>query len=204
MKARAERSSNSTARSESADNLFLLSLLTPIITIYAILSYVSGWSFLAHYYDYFGLSLGDADIGLYGLLIHGLSAMQIGQGRIIVLFFILIGVLFFLIKVNPRNNRAMSFFTGVVILLVIVATSWFAGGAGASSAQEDAGENSSLPNITIVSSSAAVCRTGKLLRRKDSTYFVVRIHACGESPSISTGIVIVSPADTVLIDHYVR
>ena len=205
MKPLAEKHGNPNLRSEDTDGFFLFSVLAPLITICGILSYVSGWSFLAHYYDYFGLSLRDTDVGLYGLLIHGLSAMQIGKGRTIIIFFILVGVLFFLVKVNARNNRMISFLCGIAILILIGATSWFAGIAGIDSAQEDAGESSSMPNIPIRSNSNPPnCRTGKLLSRKDNTYFIVRIHDCNQSPSISTGIVVASPTDAVLIDHYVR
>lgn len=190
--------------SKPVSGLFLLSVLSPIVTIYGVLSFVSGWSFLVRYFGFFGLTLGDADIGLYGVLIHGLSGMAFGWGRVIILFFVLVGALVLGINVTPRSNRAVSLTLGVLILVLIGLTSWAAGSAGITAAQEDAGARSTLPNVTIIHADGTNCQTGKLLRRKDTTYFVVRIHACNEPLSISTGVVTTIPSDVVLIDHYVR
>lgn len=190
---------------DGSNTLFLLSVLSSIVTIFGVLTFVAGWSYLAHYYDYFGLSLGDANIGVYGVAIHGLSAAQIGSGRVILLFYIAIIFLLIILRVDKRSNRSRSLFAAIIILLLIVATSWLAGSAGTFAAGQDSGDNSSLPNITISTPGGTTCQTGKLLRRKDNVYFVARIHSCSDHlPSISTGVVTTLPTDTVLIDHYMR
>lgn len=39
------------SQSDTNSTQLLLSVVTPIVTVYAVLSYVAGWSFLARYYD---------------------------------------------------------------------------------------------------------------------------------------------------------
>jgi hypothetical protein len=204
MKALVEKVSASKTSPANSDSLFLLSVLSPIVTIFGILSFASGWSFLAHYYDYFGLNLGDANIGVYGLLTQGLGAMQIGSGRVIIVLYVLVGTLLIFIRVSARNNKLVSLVTALIIFIVILITTRLAGSAGESAAERDAGDQSSLPNVTI-NAGSPTCQAGKLVRRKESVYFISRIHNCGdESHSISLGVVTVVPSDTVLIDHYMR
>lgn len=200
---RANTPRESSAKSE---NLFLLSTLTPIITVFGIISYVSGSSFLARYYNHFGLTLEDANISVNGVLVHGISAMLTGIGRLLIGCYILVGALLILVRAREQTNRFMSLLVGIVILMLLPISSWLGGGAGVTAAEWDASDNSNLPNITISGRNPDLCRTGKLIGRKDNVYFISRIKPCEENnaESISTGVVTVLPSDEVMIDHYLR
>jgi len=208
MNPHSETNAAGESRHNVSSQLFILTALTPIVTIFGVLSYTSGWSFLAHYYDYFGMSLGDADIGLYGVLVHGLTAIQIGMGRFVVICYLAVGFILIFIRAAKRNDRLVSLLAGFTILILIVVSSWLSASAGTTAAEADAGYSSSLPNIVINPDGGDKCRSGKLLRRTDNTYFIVRIQPCkpqsGGGSYISLGIVTVVPSDIVLIDHYMR
>lgn len=187
----------------SSEPLTLLSVLAPLITIYGIILYVTGWTFLARYYDFFGLSMADADIGTDGIIIHALSVIRGDRGYLIVIDVVFVAVLVIALRITGSNNRTVSLAIGFLILASIWIAHVVAGPIGAASAQLDASDESSLPHITIRDAEVSKCRTGKLLRRKENIYIVSGVHDCKDwTTSISTGIITTSPSDIVEIDHY--
>jgi hypothetical protein len=203
MESIVKRVSAERKRNASNESLTFLSVMTPLFTVYGILGYVSGWSFLAHYYDFFGLSLADADIGVDGILVHALSAMQIGVGRIVIIVVLAIGVLIVWFRVSSKNNKSLSLCIGFLIFISLFVAYWESGIAGSQSAKADLSATSSLPNVTINSREGDHCVTGKLLRRKDKVYLVAGIHDCKDiANSVATGVVTSLESDSVLIDHY--
>ena len=187
----------------STEPLTLLSVLAPLITIYGIILYVTGWTFLARYYDFFGLSMADADIGTDGIIIHALSVIRGDHGYLVVIDIVFVAVLVIALRVTGSNNRIVSLAIGFLVLASIWIAYVVAGPVGAASAQFDASDESSLPHITIRDAEVSRCRTGKLLRRKGNIYIVSGVHDCKDlTRSISTGIITTSPSDIVEIDHY--
>ena len=190
-------------RTASNETLTLLSVLTPLITIYGIILYVTGWTFLARYFDFFGLSMADADIGTDGIIIHALSVVRGDHGYLIVLDIAFVAFLILALRITGSNNRVVSVAIGVLVLCSIWIAYVVAGPAGAASAQSDASDESSLPHVTIRTTDESNCRTGKLLRREKNIYIVSGVHDCKDlTKSISTGIITTSPSDIVEIDHY--
>lgn len=187
----------------SNEPLSLLSLLTPLLTICGIILYVTGWTFLARYYDFFGLSMADANIGIDGILIHALSVVRGEHGYLIVVDVALVAFLILAVRVTGSNNRIVSLTIGILVLASIWVAYVVAGRAGSASAQLDASDESSLPHITIKNKDLSNCRTGKLLRRDKDIYIISGVHDCKDlTKSITTGIITTSPSDIVEIDHY--
>ena len=187
----------------TTEPLTLLAVLAPLITIYGLILYVTGWTFLAGYYDFFGLSMADADIGTDGIIIHAISVIRGDRGYLIVIDIVVVAVLVIALRITGSNNRLVSLVIGFLVLTSIWVAYVAAGPVGTASAQLDASDNSSLPDITIRDVELSRCRTGKLLRRKENIYIVAGVHDCKDlTRSISTGIITTSPSDIVEIDHY--
>jgi hypothetical protein len=192
------------ASETSTEPLTLLSVLAPLVTIYGLILYVTGWTYLARYYDFFGLSMADAGIGTDGIVIHALSVIRGGHGYLVIIDVVFVAVLVIALRTTGSNNRIVSLIIGLLVLASIWIAYVVAGPVGAASAQLDASDESSLPHITIRDAEGSSCRTGKLLRRKDNIYIVSGVHDCKDlARSISTGIITTTPSDIVEIDHYI-